>query len=162
MDEARLELRSLLAVPASRRTAEQERRIRACTLAMSAASRRKRKKKRSARRQSGQRDRSEPSGRFEESVRRASSPLGERRTPLLAPEPVQKILRSTYLRAGRRPGAIKWFLVQGRAAGREAAVGLQGLLPGQVGLRGADPHCVGLAAPFSDAIELVLFSLGNL
>ena len=28
---------------------------------------------------------------------------------------VQKILRSTYLRAGRRPGAPKWVLRQGAA-----------------------------------------------
>ena len=29
-------------------------------------------------------------------------------------------------------------------------------------LRGAEPRCVGVAAPLSDVIELVLFSLGNL
>ena len=91
---------------------------------------------------------------------------GEGPAPPLAPEPVQKILRSTYQRAGRRPGDPKWVLGQVRAAGREAAVGLQVLLPGHGGgstaLRGAEPRCVGLAAPFSDVIELVLFSLGNL
>ena len=43
-EDARLVLRSLIVVPASRRTAEQERRIQACSLTISAASWRKRKK----------------------------------------------------------------------------------------------------------------------
>ena len=46
VEDARLELRSLIVVPASRRTAEQERRIRACALAISTASRMRRKRRR--------------------------------------------------------------------------------------------------------------------
>ena len=46
---------------------------------------------------------------------------GGRPTPLLAPEPVQKILRSTYLLAGRR--LADW--------GSRRCEGLQGLFPGQ-------------------------------
>ena len=43
--EGSRKLRSLITVPASRRTAEQERRITACSLVISAASRRKRKRR---------------------------------------------------------------------------------------------------------------------
>ena len=45
-EQARRELRTLLAVPAPRRTAEQETRVRACRSVLSAAHKRKRKKRR--------------------------------------------------------------------------------------------------------------------
>ena len=116
------------------------------------------------------------SGRSEDSVRQ---------------EPVQKIRRSTLhsCRAvPRSPKVGSWAGAGGEAG---AAVGLQGLLPGQfmlrfvahiiedvarrkssmssfrarrgsTALRGAEPRCVGLAAPFSNVSKLMLFSLGNL
>ena len=65
-----------------------------------------------------------PSGCSEHSIRRVSPPSGEQPTPLLAPEPVQKILWSTYLFAGRRPRAQSGFLGSGGQAERGGGGGV--------------------------------------
>ena len=66
-------------------------------------------------------------------------------------------------RSSPRTGSAAFCAADHR--GRRHGGGLQGLVPGQDGgssaFRGAEPRCVGLAAPFSDVTKLVLFSLGN-